>query len=64
MSESGAVGCQLRLDPFPGHEPFACPFEASVADIGGGKSFCEPWGRWTNCREAGYCVRDERSDGE
>jgi len=25
------------------------------------KSFCQPWGRWTNCREVGRCVyADER----
>lgn len=31
-----------------------CPYEGSVLD--GKKPFCEAWGRWTNCREAGRCV--------
>lgn len=36
------------------HEPGDCPHEASVLD--GKKSYCEAWGRWTNCREAGRCL--------
>lgn len=39
--------------------PGECPNEARVADVGGGKSYCGPWGRWTNCREAGACVYEE-----
>lgn len=36
--------------------PGECPDEGGVADVGGGKSFCEPWDCWTNCREVGHCV--------
>ena len=36
--------------------PGACPDEAKVVDIGGGKSLCTPWGVWTNCREVGHCT--------
>lgn len=49
---------QMALELFPNHEPFSCPDEGSVVDIGGGKSFCLPWDRWTNCRECGHCVFD------
>lgn len=28
------------------------------ACIDGKKSYCEPWGKWTNCREVGHCTRD------
>lgn len=41
-------------EPVPG----SCPDEASVAPIGGGKSYCRQWQRWTNCREVGHCVWD------
>lgn len=50
---------QLAFGLFDGsrvHEPFDCPDEGAVVDIGGGKSFCTPWDRWTNCREVGRCV--------
>lgn len=33
-----------------------CKHETDVWD--GKKSYCEPWERWTNCREVGHCVRD------
>lgn len=36
--------------------PGECPREERVADVGGGKSYCGAWGRWTNCREAGACT--------
>ena len=36
-----------------------CKHEASVADVGGGKSFCSRLGKWTNCREVGHCVADD-----
>lgn len=36
--------------------PFNCPYESAVVDIGGGKTFCDLWQRWTNCREVGHCV--------
>lgn len=36
--------------------PGRCPNEGAVADIGGGKSYCTPWERWTNCREVGHCT--------
>lgn len=39
----------------------ACPHEGAVID--GKKSYCEMWGRWTNCREAGRCVYRERGKG-
>lgn len=51
--------------------PGGCSNEGSVLD--GKKSFCEVWGRWTNCREAGHCVYEttggeveevEEDDGE
>lgn len=42
--------------------PGECPNEGAVADIGGGKSFCIPWDRWTNCREAGHCVYEGLGD--
>ena len=47
---------QMMLDLFPAREPGRCKDEGSVADIGGGKSYCTPWECWTNCRECGYCV--------
>ena len=47
---------QLRLDLFGTHVPGACPNEEKLVAIGGGKSYCRPWGRWTNCREVGRCV--------
>lgn len=33
-----------------------CPCESHCLDDQ--KSFCEPWGRWTNCREVGHCTYD------
>ena len=47
---------QLDLVDIPKREPFNCPYELKVVDIGGGKSFCESWDCWTNCREVGHCV--------
>lgn len=47
---------QMRLDLWPARTPGECPDEARAVDVGGGKSFCAPWGCWTNCREVGYCV--------
>ncbi len=49
---------QLTFELFerPTYTPGNCPHEAKVVDIGGGKSFCEPWDCWTNCREVGHCV--------
>lgn len=47
---------QLPLFGEPKQQPGNCPNEVAVADIGGGKSYCIPWERWTNCREVGYCV--------
>lgn len=43
-------------------KPKACPHESSVVD--GKKSYCEPWERWTNCREVGYCVRESMGGGK
>ena len=53
---------QTRLELFPERIPGECPDEKKVVDIGGGKSFCDPWDRWTNCREVGYCVLDSVGD--
>lgn len=36
--------------------PGKCPHEERVLD--GKKSYCGLWERWTNCREAGHCVRE------
>ena len=50
---------QLTFELFdkpPTYTPGNCPNEAAVVDIGGGKSFCEPWDCWTNCREVKHCV--------
>ena len=50
---------QLALELFEKPKqrtPFDCSDEGAVSDIGGGKSFCVPWDRWTNCREVGHCV--------
>lgn len=40
-------------------QPGECPDEGAVVDIGGGKSYCIPWERWTNCRCVGHCVYAE-----
>lgn len=45
-------------------EPGACPDEGTVVDIGGGKSYCIPWERWTNCREVGRCVLETIEESE
>lgn len=42
--------------------PGSCLNEGAVADIGGGKSYCIPWERWTNCREVGHCTLDAAKD--
>lgn len=47
---------QQCFDLFGKCEPFNCQHESSVVDIGGGKSFCELWQKWTNCREVEHCV--------
>lgn len=39
-----------------------CEYETGLADIGGGKSFCERIGKWTNCREVLHCVADDLLD--
>ena len=42
-------------------DPFACPHELAVADIGDGKTECALMGCWTNCRCVGHCtVRSKR----
>lgn len=53
-----AMEGQMQLDLFADRVPGECPDEGAVADIGGGKSYCVPWQRWTNCREAGHCVME------
>ena len=55
---------QMMLELFPKHEPGNCSDEGSVVDIGGGKSYCTPWERWTNCRECGSCVYERFRDAE
>lgn len=47
---------QQSFDFYGKHTPFNCEHESAVVDIGGGKSFCDLWQRWTNCREVGHCV--------
>ena len=50
---------QLQLDifePAQTHQPFDCPHELKVVDIGGGKSLCALTDSWTNCREVARCV--------
>ena len=37
-------------------DPTTCPDCGAVADVGGGKSYCMPWERWTNCLEVMHCV--------
>lgn len=49
---------QMALPLFPARVPGDCPDEGGVADIVGGKSYCVPWGCWTNCRERGHCVME------
>ena len=39
--------------------PGDCPNELKTVDVGGVKSYCGPWKRYTNCREAGVCVYEE-----
>jgi len=39
-------------------DPFNCPHELSVVDIGGGKTECELMKCWTNCREVGHCTNE------
>lgn len=51
----GQLAFELFEQPKP-RNPFDCPDAATVVDIGGGKTYCEPWQTWTNCREAGHCV--------
>ena len=53
----------LNLFDLPMHDPRNCPHELTTVDIGGGKSFCAIWDRWTNCREVGYCVYAKYADG-
>lgn len=60
MQQVTKVGGQLQL-PME-HQPGACPNEGATVDIGGGKSYCIPWERWTNCRECGHCVMMDWSD--
>lgn len=38
-----------------------CPDEGIVLDDK--KSYCRPWGRWTNCREANNCVYEDMKGG-
>ena len=41
-------------------KPGDCPNEGTIVKVGDGvKSFCEPWGRYTNCREVGHCVYED-----
>lgn len=52
---------QMTLDlSWEDHVPGDCEHEQAVADIGGGKSLCGAWGCWTNCREVGHCVYEDR----
>ena len=37
-------------------QPGKCEHEQKLADVGGGKSFCELMDAWTNCREVQHCV--------
>lgn len=60
-----AVLCgQMVLALFDERDPRQCPDCGAVADIGGGKSFCIPWDRWTNCLEVDHCVYETYGKGE
>ena len=52
---------QLAFELFEqlSYTPGNCPHETATVDIGGGKSFCEPWQTWTNCREVSHCVYEQ-----
>lgn len=52
---NGQLAFELFEQPKP-RNPFDCPDARAVVDIGGGKTYCEPWQTWTNCLEAGHCV--------
>lgn len=66
MSASAAAN-QLALallDEPQERTPGSCPDEQAVTNFGGKpKSYCAPWARWTNCREAGHCTRAGAEDG-
>lgn len=41
--------------------PGKCPEETALTD--NAKSYCDAWGRWTNCREVGHCVHESVNGG-
>lgn len=47
---------QLSLFNAPENNPFDCPYELAVVDIGGGKTECNLMQCWTNCREVQHCT--------
>lgn len=50
---------QLAFDLFEQpkqQDPRDCPRALKTVDIGGGKTFCESMGMWTNCLEVNHCV--------
>lgn len=59
----GQLAFDLFDKPKP-RNPFSCIDSGATVDIGGGKTFCKPWQRWTNCREVGHCVFAEYADAE
>lgn len=56
-----ALEGQTSMELFAKREPGKCADEGTVADIGDGKSYCIPWGCWTNCREVGHCVYESKA---
>ena len=50
---------QIALDLFEKFTPGNCKNETKTVDIGGGKSFCELFGCWTNCREVNHCTYEK-----
>ena len=59
MTRTKQLDGQLSMDIFEqqsSYQPFDCPHELEVVDIGGGKSLCALMDSWTNCREVARCV--------
>lgn len=49
-------GEQMQLFEVDALDPFNCPHELAVVDIGGGKTECAKLKCWTNCREVRHCT--------
>ena len=46
----------MRLFEPESRDPFNCPHELAVVDIGKGKTECALMQCWTNCREVQHCT--------